>query len=50
LRAHFSGWRAAVLVPGRLDAERALGLRVAGRFALRNGGLPVTLVVGEISR
>ena len=45
LRAHFSGWRAAVLVPGRLDAGRALGLLVSEQFALRNGGLPVTLAL-----
>jgi putative N6-adenine-specific DNA methylase len=48
LRAHFSGWRAAVLVPGRLDADRALGLRVSERFALRNGGLPVTLAIVNV--
>ena len=45
LRAHFSGWRAAVLVPGRLDAGRALGLLVSEQFPLRNGGLPVTLAL-----
>jgi putative N6-adenine-specific DNA methylase len=48
LRTHFAGWRAAVLVPGRLDADRALGLRVTERFALRNGGLPVTLAIVNV--
>jgi putative N6-adenine-specific DNA methylase len=48
LRAHFHGWRAAILVPATLDPDRALALRGAKRFALRNGGLPVSLVVGEV--
>jgi 23S rRNA G2445 N2-methylase RlmL len=48
LRAHFRGWRAAILVPASLDPERTLALRGAKRFALRNGGLPVTLVVAKI--
>jgi putative N6-adenine-specific DNA methylase len=48
LRAHFRGWRAAILVPASLDPERTLALRGAKRFALRNGGLPVTLVVADV--
>jgi putative N6-adenine-specific DNA methylase len=49
LRAHFRGWRAAVLVPARLDAGRALGLTLSARHALRNGGLPVTLAIGDVT-
>jgi putative N6-adenine-specific DNA methylase len=48
LRASFRGWRAAVLVPARLDPARALGLPVAERFALRNGGLPVTFAIVDV--
>jgi putative N6-adenine-specific DNA methylase len=48
LRAHFRGWRAAVVAPARLDVERAMGLRDAARFPLRNGGLAIVLHVGMI--
>jgi hypothetical protein len=41
----FRGWRAAIIVPSRLDPARALGLRVVEQFAVRNGGLPVILAV-----
>ena len=48
LRAHFRGWRAAVVTPAKLDAERQLGLRPAGRFPLRNGGLAIVLNVFDL--
>jgi 23S rRNA G2445 N2-methylase RlmL len=48
LRMHFRGWRFAILVPSRLDAAGALGLRLGESFPLRNGGLSVTLAVGKI--
>jgi putative N6-adenine-specific DNA methylase len=48
LRAHLRGWRAAILVPAPLDPAKALGLRLTARHALRNGGLPVTLAIGEV--
>jgi 23S rRNA G2445 N2-methylase RlmL len=48
LRAHFRGWRAAVVTPVRLEAERQLGIRPAARFPLRNGGLAITLNVFDI--
>jgi putative N6-adenine-specific DNA methylase len=47
LRARFTGWRAAVLVPARLPAT-ALGLPVTARFPLVNGGLRVALVVCRV--
>ena len=47
LRTSFPGWRAAVLVPDARWAT-ALGLVRAQRHALRNGGLRVHLVVGEV--
>jgi putative N6-adenine-specific DNA methylase len=45
LRAQFRGWRAAILVPSRLDPGKTLGLRLRERIPLRNGGLPVTLAL-----
>jgi 23S rRNA (guanine2445-N2)-methyltransferase / 23S rRNA (guanine2069-N7)-methyltransferase len=48
LRAHFRGWRAAIVTPARLDGERQLGIRTthtATRFPLRNGGLSIVLHV-----
>jgi putative N6-adenine-specific DNA methylase len=47
LRARFSGWRAAVLVPARTPPE-ALGLPVVATFPLVNGGFRVTLVVCRV--
>jgi len=49
LRAHFRGWRAAVVTPARLEAERQLGLRSTARFPLRNGGLPIVLHVFDVA-
>jgi putative N6-adenine-specific DNA methylase len=51
LRAHFRGWRAAVVTPAKLDGERQLGLRPAqssARFPLRNGGLAIVLHVFDV--
>jgi putative N6-adenine-specific DNA methylase len=48
LRAHFRGWRAAVVTPAKREAERQLGLRDGSRFPLRNGGLPIVLHVFDI--
>jgi putative N6-adenine-specific DNA methylase len=48
LRAHFRGWRAAVVTPARLDGERQLGLRPVARFPLRNGGLAIVLHVFDV--
>jgi putative N6-adenine-specific DNA methylase len=48
LRAHFRGWRAAVVTPAKIDGERQLGVRTS-RFALRNGGLPIVLHVFDIA-
>jgi putative N6-adenine-specific DNA methylase len=48
LRARFSDWRAAVLVPARTPPN-ALGLPVTARFPLVNGGLRVALVVCRIT-
>lgn len=45
LRGRFGGFRVAILVP-RGTPEAALGLRVARRVALQNGGVPVTLLIG----
>ena len=50
LRAHFRGWRAAVVVPARLPgAGDALRLVLPDRHRLRNGGLPIELRVGPIT-
>ncbi|MES1207394.1 MAG: hypothetical protein ABUS79_15765 [Pseudomonadota bacterium] len=50
LRAHFRGWRAAVVVPARLPgAGDALRLTLPDRHRLRNGGLPIELRVGSIT-
>ena len=48
LRAHFRGWRAAVVTPAKLDGERQLGMRAAARFPLRNGGLAIVLHVFDV--
>jgi putative N6-adenine-specific DNA methylase len=49
LRAHFRGWRAAVVVPQRLvGAAEALHLSIAAKHPLRNGGLPIALCTGVI--
>ena len=47
LRTSFPGWRAAVLLPDARWAS-ALGLTDVQRHPLRNGGLRVHLVVGEV--
>ncbi|HVY40496.1 MAG TPA: SAM-dependent methyltransferase [Polyangia bacterium] len=50
LRAHFRGWRAAVVVPARLPgAGDALRLTLPDHHRLRNGGLPIELRVGAIT-
>jgi putative N6-adenine-specific DNA methylase len=49
LRAHFRGWRVAVVAPARLDVARAMGLRSAKQFSLRNGGLPIVLHVATLT-
>ncbi len=49
LRAHFRGWRAAIVVPGQLKAAAgALRLDLPEQHRLRNGGLPISLQVGTI--
>ena len=48
LRAHFRGWRVAIVAPARLDVARAMGLRSAKQFSLRNGGLPIVLHVDTL--
>ena len=51
LRAHFRGWRAAVVTPAKLDGERQLGIRAirtSARFPLRNGGLAIVLHVFDV--
>jgi len=48
LRAHFRGWRAAVVTPARFEAERQLGMRAAAHHPLRNGGLAIVLHVFEV--
>jgi putative N6-adenine-specific DNA methylase len=48
LRAHFRGWRAAVVTPAKIDGERQLGLRPTARFPLRNGGLAIVLNVFDL--
>jgi putative N6-adenine-specific DNA methylase len=50
LRAHFRGWRAAIVIPQQLrDAAGALKLDLPERHRLRNGGLPIALAVGPIT-
>ncbi len=50
LRAHFRGWRAAIVVPARLPgAGDALRLTLPDHHRLRNGGLPIELRVGSIT-
>src|SRR5580692_5237879 len=49
LRAHFRGWRAAIVIPQQLrDAAGALKLDLPEQHRLRNGGLPIVLAVGPI--
>jgi putative N6-adenine-specific DNA methylase len=48
LRAHFRGWRAAVVTPAKIDGERQLGIRSGARFPLRNGGLAIVLHVFDL--
>jgi len=48
LRAHFRGWRAAVVTPAKIDGERQLGIRSGARFPLRNGGLAIVLHVFDV--
>ncbi len=49
LRAHFRGWRAAIVIPQQLrDAAGALKLDLPEQHRLRNGGLPIALCVGPI--
>jgi putative N6-adenine-specific DNA methylase len=49
LRAHFRGWRAAVVTPARPETERQLGLRTSARLPLRNGGLAIVLNVIDVT-
>jgi putative N6-adenine-specific DNA methylase len=50
LRAHFRGWRAAIVVPARLaGAGDALRLNLPESHRLKNGGLPIELRVGPIT-
>jgi 23S rRNA G2445 N2-methylase RlmL len=50
LRAHFRGWRAAIVIPQQLrDAAGALKLNLPEHHRLRNGGLPIELRVGPIT-
>jgi putative N6-adenine-specific DNA methylase len=50
LRAHFRGWRAAIVVPRSLhNAAGILRLDFAARHPLRNGGLPIELCIAEIT-
>jgi len=50
LRAHFRGWRFAIVVPRALhDAAGALRLDFDARHALGNGGLPIELGLGAIT-
>ena len=49
LRAHFRGWRAAIVVPRALaGAPGALRLDFTARHRLRNGGLPIELAVASL--
>jgi putative N6-adenine-specific DNA methylase len=47
LKTRFHGWRAGIVLPARADAA-ALGLRVVERHRLKNGGLPVALVIADV--
>lgn len=47
LRARWAGWRFALLVPDRALLGR-LGLPTRELARFRNGGIPVTLVLGEV--
>ena len=47
LHARYRGYRVALLLP-RGAQVRELGLSVRATHALRNGGLPVTLLVGQV--
>jgi putative N6-adenine-specific DNA methylase len=47
LRARFSGWRVAVLVPAAIH-DKVLGLHATHTFALVNGGLRVRLLVAQL--
>jgi 23S rRNA G2445 N2-methylase RlmL len=47
LRARFSGWRLAVLSPGR-GLEQQLGLALDERLSTVNGGIPVRLLTGAV--
>ncbi|HEY4394706.1 MAG TPA: SAM-dependent methyltransferase [Polyangia bacterium] len=50
LRAHFRGWRFAIVVPGALrGAAGALRLNFEARHALSNGGLSIELCTGAIT-
>ncbi|HVZ85727.1 MAG TPA: methyltransferase, partial [Polyangia bacterium] len=50
LRAHFRGWRAAIVIPRALaGATSALRLETTARHRLRNGGLPIELAVAAIT-
>ncbi len=49
LRERLDGWTAAVLLSDR-HLEAQIGLRLSERFATRNGGIPVRLVVGVVPR
>jgi 23S rRNA G2445 N2-methylase RlmL/predicted rRNA methylase YqxC with S4 and FtsJ domains len=49
LRAHFRGWRAAIVTPGRVDGQRQLGLRTSAHFPLRNGGLAIVLNIVDVT-
>jgi putative N6-adenine-specific DNA methylase len=47
LRSRYRGYRVALLLP-RGAPVHELRLRIHAQHALRNGGLPVTLLVGEV--
>jgi putative N6-adenine-specific DNA methylase len=50
LRAHFRGWRFAIVVPRALrDAAGAVRLDFEARHRLRNGGLAIELCTGRIT-
>ncbi|HEY0230362.1 MAG TPA: bifunctional 23S rRNA (guanine(2069)-N(7))-methyltransferase RlmK/23S rRNA (guanine(2445)-N(2))-methyltransferase RlmL, partial [Dokdonella sp.] len=48
LRAHFEGWRAAVIVAGE-ELGHALGLRADKRYVLYNGALECKLLIFELT-
>jgi putative N6-adenine-specific DNA methylase len=48
LRAHFRGWRAAIVTPAKIDGKRQLGARAGAEFPLRNGGLAIVLHVFDV--